>query len=165
MSRYAKLRNPSIELAMSDLGLLLERNHTVVEDWGYTGSACVPMALYDAREKGKIKDSDLMTTSSAFSRISIRGTSRRWETAAYTNVKAQLNVGRGSTAARYDYDFSDWSVYNTGGGDADGVGHFRAKNNTEVIQRNMITTPCVGTGLLFGLWLVLSVIHASDSCP
>lgn len=69
---------------------------------------------------------------------------------SYTNVKAQLNVGRGSTAAQYDYDFSDWTIYNTGGGDADGVGHFRSKNNTGVIQRNMITGACTGTGCCSG---------------
>lgn len=69
---------------------------------------------------------------------------------AYTNVKAQLNVGRGSTAAQYDYNFSDWTIYNTGGGDSDGVGHFRSKNNTGVIQRNMITGACTGTGCCSG---------------
>jgi pimeloyl-ACP methyl ester carboxylesterase len=69
---------------------------------------------------------------------------------SYTNVKAQLNVGRGSTAAQYDYDFSDWSIFNTGGGDSDGVGHFRAKNNTGVIQVNMITGTCTGTGCCSG---------------
>ncbi|HSN88761.1 MAG TPA: 3-oxoacyl-[acyl-carrier-protein] synthase III C-terminal domain-containing protein, partial [Thermoanaerobaculia bacterium] len=50
----------SIELVMGDLGIPMERTHTVMEDWGYTGSACVPMALHDAREKGKIKDGDLV---------------------------------------------------------------------------------------------------------
>jgi pimeloyl-ACP methyl ester carboxylesterase len=69
---------------------------------------------------------------------------------SYTNVKSQLNVGRGSTAAQLDYNFSDWSVYNLGGGDSDGVGHFRAKNNTGVIQRNMITGTCTGTGCCSG---------------
>jgi pimeloyl-ACP methyl ester carboxylesterase len=69
---------------------------------------------------------------------------------AYTNVKAQLNVGSGSTAAQYDYNFSDWTIYNTGGGDSDGVGHFRAKNNTGVIQRNMITGTCTGTACCSG---------------
>jgi len=69
---------------------------------------------------------------------------------AYTNVKAQLNVGRGSTAAQYDYDFADWTIYNTGGGDSDGVGHFRSKNNTGVIQKNMITGTCTGTGCCSG---------------
>jgi pimeloyl-ACP methyl ester carboxylesterase len=69
---------------------------------------------------------------------------------AYTNVKAQLDVGRGSTAAQYDYDFEDWTIYNTGGGDSDGVGHFRARNNTGVIQKNMITGTCTGTGCCSG---------------
>jgi 3-oxoacyl-[acyl-carrier-protein] synthase-3 len=32
----------------------MERTHTVMEDWGYTGSACIPMALDDALAKGKI---------------------------------------------------------------------------------------------------------------
>ena len=50
----------SIELVMADLGLPLERTHTVMEEWGYTGSACVPMALHDAREKGKIQPGDLV---------------------------------------------------------------------------------------------------------
>jgi hypothetical protein len=36
----------------------------------------------------------------------------------YTNIKAQLEVGRGSTAAQFDYNFIDWSIYNTAGGDA-----------------------------------------------
>lgn len=37
-----------------------------------------------------------------------------------------------------------------GGGDLDGVGHFRSKNNTGVIQRNMITGTCTGTGCCSG---------------
>jgi 3-oxoacyl-[acyl-carrier-protein] synthase-3 len=57
---FTQVRKPSIELVMSDLGLPMEHTHTVMEDWGYTGSACVPMALHDAREKGKIKDGDLV---------------------------------------------------------------------------------------------------------
>ncbi len=40
---------------MADLGLPMERTHTIMEEWGYTGSACIPMALDDALEKGKIK--------------------------------------------------------------------------------------------------------------
>jgi hypothetical protein len=69
---------------------------------------------------------------------------------SYSNVKSQLSVGRGSTAAQIDYDFTDWSIYNLSGGDADGVGHFRAKNNIGVIQRNMLTGSCMGTGCCSG---------------
>lgn len=68
----------------------------------------------------------------------------------YSNVKSQLNVGRGTTAAQMDYNFLDWSPYNTLGGDSDGVGHFRAKNNTGKIQLNMLTTSCTGTGCCTG---------------
>jgi 3-oxoacyl-[acyl-carrier-protein] synthase-3 len=57
---FTQVRRPSIELVMGDLGLPLERTHMVMEDWGYTGSACVPMALHDARAKGKIKPGDLV---------------------------------------------------------------------------------------------------------
>jgi 3-oxoacyl-[acyl-carrier-protein] synthase III len=57
---FTQVRKPSIELVMGDLGLPLERTHTVMEDWGYTGSACVPMALHDAREKGKVKPGNLV---------------------------------------------------------------------------------------------------------
>jgi 3-oxoacyl-[acyl-carrier-protein] synthase-3 len=57
---FTQVRKPSIELVMGDLGLPMERTHTVMEEWGYTGSACVPMALHDARERGKIKPGDLV---------------------------------------------------------------------------------------------------------
>lgn len=57
---FTQVRKPSIELVMNDLGLPVERAHTIMENWGYTGSACVPMALHDAREKGKAKPGDLV---------------------------------------------------------------------------------------------------------
>ena len=51
---FTQVRKPSIELVMGDLGLPMERTHTVMEEWGYTGSACIPMALDDALAEGKI---------------------------------------------------------------------------------------------------------------
>lgn len=68
----------------------------------------------------------------------------------YSNVYAQLDVGHGTPAAGLDFDLSDWTYYNLAGGDADGVGHFRAKNNTGTIQLNMLTTSCSGTGCCSG---------------
>ncbi len=47
-----QVRKPSIELVMNDLGLPMERTHTIMEKWGYTGSACIPMALDSAIELG-----------------------------------------------------------------------------------------------------------------
>jgi 3-oxoacyl-[acyl-carrier-protein] synthase-3 len=57
---FTQVRKPSIELVMDALGQPADRAHTVMERWGYTGSACVPMALHDAREKGKIGPGDLV---------------------------------------------------------------------------------------------------------
>ena len=52
---FTQVRKPSIELVMADLGLPMDRTHTIMEEWGYTGSACIPMALDDAMAKGKIR--------------------------------------------------------------------------------------------------------------
>ena len=55
---FTQVRKPSIELVMADLGLPMERTHTIMEAWGYTGSACLGMALDDALAKHKIKSGD-----------------------------------------------------------------------------------------------------------
>ncbi len=57
---FTQVRKPTIELVMSDLGLPMEKTHTVMERWGYTGSACIPMALHDAIAQKKIKPGDLV---------------------------------------------------------------------------------------------------------
>jgi 3-oxoacyl-[acyl-carrier-protein] synthase-3 len=57
---FTQVRKPSIELVMAELGLPMEKTHTVMEEWGYTGSACIPMALDDAIRKNKIHPGDLV---------------------------------------------------------------------------------------------------------
>ncbi len=57
---FTQVRKPSIELVMGELGLPMERTHTVMEEWGYTGSACIPMALDDAFEKKRIAPGSLL---------------------------------------------------------------------------------------------------------
>jgi 3-oxoacyl-[acyl-carrier-protein] synthase-3 len=57
---FTQVRLPSIKLVMEDLDLPLEKTHWIMEEWGYMGSACIPMALDDAIEKGKVKPGDLV---------------------------------------------------------------------------------------------------------
>ena len=57
---FTQVRKPTIERVMAELGLPLEKTHTVMEEMGYTGSACVGMALDDAIEKGKVRSGDLV---------------------------------------------------------------------------------------------------------
>jgi 3-oxoacyl-[acyl-carrier-protein] synthase-3 len=55
---FTQVRKPSIDLVMADLGLPMEKTHTIMEEWGYTGSACIPMALDDALARKKIHSGD-----------------------------------------------------------------------------------------------------------
>jgi 3-oxoacyl-[acyl-carrier-protein] synthase-3 len=48
---FTQLNQRTIEFVMGDLGLPLERTHLIMDKWGYTGSACMPMALDDAVER------------------------------------------------------------------------------------------------------------------
>jgi len=57
---FTQVRKPTIELVMKDLGLPMSRTHTIMETVGYTGSACIPMALDDALQERKIKPGDLV---------------------------------------------------------------------------------------------------------
>ena len=50
----------SIRETMDNLGLSMDKTHTVMDRYGYTGSACIPMALAEANTLGKIKSGDLI---------------------------------------------------------------------------------------------------------
>ncbi len=57
---FTQVRKPSIELVMAELGLPMSKTHTIMERWGYTGSACIPMALHDALAQGRVRSGDLL---------------------------------------------------------------------------------------------------------
>ena len=57
---FTQVRKPTIESVMVGLGAPVERAHTIMEEQGYTGSACVGMALHDAIEKCKIRAGGLV---------------------------------------------------------------------------------------------------------
>ena len=52
---FTQVRKPTIENVMAELGVPFERTHTIMEECGYAGSACVGMALHDAIAKGKLR--------------------------------------------------------------------------------------------------------------
>ena len=57
---FTQISKPSIAIAAERCGVPFEKCHTIMEKYGYTGSACIPMALDDAIELGKIKRGDLV---------------------------------------------------------------------------------------------------------
>ncbi len=50
----------SIRETLDNLGLTMENTHTVMDRYGYTGSACIPMALAEADQQGQLKPGDLV---------------------------------------------------------------------------------------------------------
>lgn len=57
---FTQVNKATIELVSDAIGLPHEKAHTIMEEWGYTGSACIPMAFDDAIRKGKIKSGDMV---------------------------------------------------------------------------------------------------------
>ncbi|MBI5744766.1 MAG: ketoacyl-ACP synthase III [Elusimicrobia bacterium] len=55
---FTQIRKPTIVEVMEKFGLPMEKTHTIMEKWGYTGSACVPMAFHDMAAQGKVKRGD-----------------------------------------------------------------------------------------------------------
>jgi 3-oxoacyl-[acyl-carrier-protein] synthase-3 len=51
---FTQVNVKTIEAVMKELEAPLQKTHTVMHKWGYTGSACVPLVIYDAIAKGKL---------------------------------------------------------------------------------------------------------------
>ena len=57
---FTQVNKETIEKVMNDVGIPVEKAHMVMDKWGYTGSACIPICFDDAIEQGKIKKGDLV---------------------------------------------------------------------------------------------------------
>jgi 3-oxoacyl-[acyl-carrier-protein] synthase-3 len=49
---FTQVNLSTIKLVMAKLEFPMERTHTIMQQWGYTGSACIPMVLDDALKAG-----------------------------------------------------------------------------------------------------------------
>src|ERR1700752_1564430 len=55
---FTQVNLSTIKEGMSKLELPMERTHTIMRQWGYTGSACIPMVLDDALKNGLARSGD-----------------------------------------------------------------------------------------------------------
>jgi 3-oxoacyl-[acyl-carrier-protein] synthase-3 len=55
---FTQVNLSTIKEVMHRLELPMSLTHTIMGKWGYTGSACIPMVLYDAINEGKVKPGD-----------------------------------------------------------------------------------------------------------
>ncbi len=57
---FTQININGIRATMENLGESMEKAHTIMDRYGYTGSACIPMALAEADEQGRLKPGDLV---------------------------------------------------------------------------------------------------------
>ena len=55
---FTQVNLSTIKEVMGKLELPMDRTHTIMQKWGYTGSACIPMVLHDAVTAGKLERGD-----------------------------------------------------------------------------------------------------------
>lgn len=57
---FTQISKPTIELAAKNCGVPVEKCPIIMDRFGYTGSACVPIALNDIMQRDKVKSGDLV---------------------------------------------------------------------------------------------------------
>lgn len=57
---FTQVNGTTIKVVMEEVGIPIEKAHMVMDKWGYTGSACIPVCFDDAIMQGKIKKGDLV---------------------------------------------------------------------------------------------------------
>lgn len=55
---WTQVNLSTIKEVMAAMELPMARTHTIMQKWGYTGSACIPMVLHDAITENKLKRGD-----------------------------------------------------------------------------------------------------------
>ena len=75
---FTQVNLKTIKEVMAKLELPMERTHTIMEKWGYTGSACIPMVLHDAVSAGKLKRGDNVIMCASGGGLNMASVAFRW---------------------------------------------------------------------------------------
>jgi 3-oxoacyl-[acyl-carrier-protein] synthase-3 len=75
---WTQVNRSTIEIVMEHLGVSMERAHTIMQKWGYTGAACLPMALDDAVRAGRLHDDDLVVLTGSGAGLAMGCVALRW---------------------------------------------------------------------------------------
>jgi 3-oxoacyl-[acyl-carrier-protein] synthase-3 len=75
---FTQLNLRTIEATMQVLDQPMTKTHWIMDKWGYTGSACIPMALDDAVEKGKLNPGDVVLFCASGGGLAMAVAAFRW---------------------------------------------------------------------------------------
>lgn len=76
---WTQVNLSTIRLVMETLGVPMSRAHTVMGKWGYTGAACLPMALDDAARTGRLRAGDLVMLTGSGAGLAMGCVALRWQ--------------------------------------------------------------------------------------
>jgi 3-oxoacyl-[acyl-carrier-protein] synthase-3 len=75
---FTQVNLSTIKEVMRRFQLPMERTHTIMQKWGYTGSACIPMALADAVRAGKLKRGKVVVMCASGGGLNMACAAFRW---------------------------------------------------------------------------------------
>lgn len=75
---FTQVNLSSIKEVMKGMDVPMSRTHTVMQKWGYTGSACIPMVLDDAVREGKLKRGDVVVMCASGGGLNMACAAFRW---------------------------------------------------------------------------------------
>jgi 3-oxoacyl-[acyl-carrier-protein] synthase-3 len=75
---FTQVNLSTIKEVMRRLELPMERTHTIMQKWGYTGSACIPMVLDDAVRAGKLKRGEIVLMCASGGGLNMACAAFRW---------------------------------------------------------------------------------------
>jgi 3-oxoacyl-[acyl-carrier-protein] synthase-3 len=75
---FTQVNLSAIKEVMNKMELPMSRTHTIMHKWGYTGSACIPMALDDAAKAGKLKRGQVVVLCASGGGLNMACVALRW---------------------------------------------------------------------------------------
>jgi 3-oxoacyl-[acyl-carrier-protein] synthase III len=75
---FTQVNLSTIKEVMAKLELPMDRTHTIMHKWGYTGSACIPMVLHDAVKSGKLERGDNIVMCASGGGLNMACVAFRW---------------------------------------------------------------------------------------
>ncbi len=75
---WTQVNLSTIREVMATLGEPMEKAHTIMHKWGYTGSACLPMALDDAVGAGRLSPGDLVVFTGSGAGLAMGSVAMTW---------------------------------------------------------------------------------------
>lgn len=85
---WTQVNRSTIVAVMDTLNEPMEKAHTVMGKWGYTGSACLPMALDDAARSGRLKPGDLVVLTGSGAGLAMGSLALRWTPSRQSGASA-----------------------------------------------------------------------------